>query len=216
MTGRLVSLQQGSAEWLRWRRGVVTATDTASVLAGGRFVKTIAQVAEAKRTESESPKTPAMRFGNAIEPYARSWGERQTGVLFRPTCLVHSEHDWLAASLDGLADDSGGSSDRLILEIKSGKWDAEHVARGVVPPYTAYQIQHQLLVAGLSHAVLVTFPGYPEPLAERLAAMAAVKLAGGVAPDTHVGPRWMRLTADPAVQTRILETAAAIRSKMTT
>ena len=110
---RIERLHQNTAEWHRWRRQGIGASD-APVIMGETPFKTPRTLWSIKTGRmQEGPAGPAARRGRELERFARRAYERRTGIQVEPLCLVHHEFEWMRASLDGLSFD--GST---LLEIK--------------------------------------------------------------------------------------------------
>jgi putative phage-type endonuclease len=95
-----------------------------------------------------------MANGTRLEPIARDEFTRHTGILLEPKVGVHSTHEFLAASFDGISEDN-----KLVLEIKCGKKSFEMALNGIIPPYYQCQIAHQLMVADGEYAYYYAFDG---------------------------------------------------------
>lgn len=82
----------------------------------------------------------AMARGHRLEPVARVEFEFETGISVQPACYLHPEHDWLAASLDGISIDES-----VLVEIKCPGLKTHSEALGGKVPVLYYpQMQHQL------------------------------------------------------------------------
>jgi putative phage-type endonuclease len=145
-----ITLEQGSPEWLDYRRTKRSASETPTVTRRSPY-QTWEQLRDIKRGANTFT-TKAMQHGHANENRARLWAEAETGLFLPP--IVVEEGDY-AASLDGV-------SDAHILEIKcpfqgraSDTWKL--AAEGVIRADYAQQVQHQLMVSGKSGAFFVVF-----------------------------------------------------------
>jgi len=148
---------QGSAEWLAFRQCHLGATD-ASVITGLNPFKNKKELWEEKTLGWERQFTKkqleAMSEGTRLEPIAREEFTKHTGIVLEPKVGVHSTHDFLAASFDGISEDH-----KIVLEIKCGKKSYEMALNGVIPPYYLCQIAHQLFVADGFSAYYYAFNG---------------------------------------------------------
>lgn len=154
----LVNLQQGTAEWLIWRSQGIGASDAPTIM-GENPWKSPAQLLKEKCEGKSGSPNAAMARGTALEPEARKSYESRSGVCVVPACLQSVKHDWLRASVDGLA--VNGST---VVEIKCG----ESVYRKSsttwkVPDYYVGQLQH---ILAITHLPSIDFwcylPGRPE------------------------------------------------------
>ena len=151
----IVRLVQGSAEWHEHRRHHRNASETPAVMGVSPW-QTPYQLWQLKLSLIEPEVTDAMRHGTQLEPAARAAYEALTGHVMQPLVLVDGEY---SASLDGIT----LACDR-VLEIKcpfkgrdSTLWKAAEA--GTLPEHYAYQVQHQLLVAGAEIADVFVFDG---------------------------------------------------------
>ncbi len=153
---RIERLHQNTAEWHRWRRRGIGASD-APVIMGETPFKTPRTLWSIKTGRvQEGPAGPAARRGRDLERFARRAYERQTGIQVEPLCLVHQEFEWMRASLDGLSFD--GST---LLEIKCplSLRDRASAEQGRIPSQYYAQLQHQLEVSGAEQAHYWSFHG---------------------------------------------------------
>ena len=150
-----VELEQGSPEWLEWRRGMAMASETSAVM-GINPYQGPEQIRAAKRGLDNNYMNDAMRRGHEQEPLAREAYERDTGELFQPAVY---ELDGYGASVDGITMDG-----ETLLEIKSpykGKqserWDI--VSEGGIHDYDYVQCQHQMMVTGAKRCIFLVWDG---------------------------------------------------------
>lgn len=141
---RKIPVEQGSPEWLSWRKTVITATDCPAILGSSPWSTAYKCWQRKLGLIEEQPTNYAMERGKGLEPFIRERFIEKFGINMTPTVVESSEYDFLGASLDGLSD-----CGKYILEIKTGGHNLHRMARdGVIPPYYMHQIQHQLLVTG--------------------------------------------------------------------
>lgn len=146
----IVELEQGTADWLKWRKGGIGASDAPAIMGENPWKSARALLRE-KQTEYHGAGTArswtgnsAMARGTALEPQARSHYVRQTGKQVAPACLQSARYPWLRASLDGI-DTAAGH----VVEIKCGEKVHAHTAQNQFPPrYYIGQLQHILAVTG--------------------------------------------------------------------
>lgn len=141
----LVNLQQGTTEWLQWRKGGIGASDAPTIM-GENPWKTADELLLDKLGRAKPVgTTAAMARGTALEPEARRRYESMTRISVAPACLQSTKHEWQRASVDGLATD--GSA---VVEIKCGESVyAKTAGGGRVPSYYVGQLQHILAVTAL-------------------------------------------------------------------
>lgn len=157
--------QQGEL-WEKWRQAGIGSSDAAPIMGVSLYCSRKELYARKKGMLARSVPNAAMERGHRLEAVARELYHQLRGVHTRPVQVIHDDYDWLRASLDGLSDDN-----TRIVELKAIK--AEHHAgalRGRIPEYIYPQLQHQLLVTGLTH---LDYWSYSEstkfPLADRVA-----------------------------------------------
>lgn len=152
---KIIDVEQGSPEWLAWRRTVITATD-ASVIMGNNPWDTPYTLWQRKLGYLEEKKSnEAMERGKRLEPEARAQFVERYGIDMIPAVVESSEFDFLGASLDGISELGG-----VILEIKCGGFKLHGMAsQGEIPQYYIDQMQHQLLVTGAEKCYYDSYDG---------------------------------------------------------
>ena len=142
---KILHISQRGPDWLRWRQAGIGGSD-ASVLTGDSPYMSEALLLKSKKEGNKNvvKENPAMKRGKHLEPKARVKYQELTGIRVRPVCVVHEEHDWLRASLDGLSFDG-----KTVLEIKCpSDFHHETALSNSVPSHYIPQVQHLLLVTG--------------------------------------------------------------------
>jgi putative phage-type endonuclease len=152
---KIIDLEQGSPEWLSWRKTVITATD-ASIIMGNNPWDTPYSCWQRKLgLIEEKASNEAMERGKRLEPKARAQFNEKYDLDMKPAVVESTEFDFLGASLDGM-DESGN----VILEIKCGGSKLHSMAaRGEIPQYYQDQMQHQMLVTGASRCFYYSYDG---------------------------------------------------------
>jgi putative phage-type endonuclease len=146
------NLEQGTPEWLEFRRCLRMASETPGLLGLSKYT-TPERVIVNKIRCLEVEQTPAMAHGHEQEPLARAWYNDAFGELMRPAVWQLGQY---GASLDGI----NLAGDRL-LEIKSPwknpreseRWMMGRQGRAIEADYA--QVQHQLYVSEAKAADLV-------------------------------------------------------------
>jgi putative phage-type endonuclease len=140
--------QQNTPEWLIWRRDHIGASEAAIILNLSPWKTPHKLWLEKQELREEQPVNDAMRKGVAYEEEARQAFEKETGLSFFPRVMIHPNHHWMIASLDGMTPDGD-----KIVEIKvPGKRTLEAAAEGIIEAHYMCQLQHQLAVTGLPFA----------------------------------------------------------------
>lgn len=160
---RVVNFEQGSPDWAVWRAAGLGASDAVAVMGESPYC-TREQLMREKLGLAVRENIYAMRRGNRLEPLARelyAMARLCAGGRVEPCCVVSAEHDWLRASLDGLAvevDTHGEVAAEWVVEVKCWGWQKHDLClAGIAPKEVVGQIQHQLLVTGLESADLVSY-----------------------------------------------------------
>lgn len=137
---RKVEFEQGSREWLDWRKGLLTATDAPMLMGASPYATPYKGWRRKTGLEPEQKVNPAMLRGQRDEPIARAWFIKEYGINMEPCCVESDTYSFLGSSLDGLS-----VCGKYILEIKSNG-DQYHfgLANGI-PDFHMMQMQHQLL-----------------------------------------------------------------------
>lgn len=140
-----VKLEQGSDEWLIWRKDKIGASD-APIIMGVSKWKTPYMLWLDKMSDSIDHKSsPAMERGIALEDKARKCYQKLKQKSFLPYVGTRYDYPFLIASMDGLSLDR-----KQGLEIKCpGVEDHTLACRGQVPKHYFPQLQHQMFVCDL-------------------------------------------------------------------
>lgn len=151
-----IKVEQGSPEWLAWRKTVITATDSSSIMGNNPWTSAYKCWQRKLGLIEEQASNEAMERGKRLEPLARDQFIERFGINMVPKVVESTEFIFLGASLDGI-----NSSGNLLLEIKCGGEKLhEQAIRGEIPAYYLDQIQHQLLVTGAEKCFYYSYNGY--------------------------------------------------------
>lgn len=159
----IVSLTQGTKEWLEWRHQGIGASEAPTIMGENPWNCPDQLRIEKKRAVCEGTQNEAMATGTALEPVARAHYCSTVGIVVEPACLQSLEHDWLRASVDGIAAD-----EQRVVEIKCGQSVYRKTAGSRrAPDYYFGQLQHILAITGLPVIdFLCFFPPNPPLLIE--------------------------------------------------
>lgn len=155
---RVLDLQQGSTEWLLWRRYGIGSSDAPVIMNGSHFKRTRIDLWKEKLGKTlprnfSAFQTERMNRGVVLEPDARAWYKHYINPNTEPICAVHCVWDYLKASLDGWV-----PSSQTILEIKCpGDRDHNTALEGRVPEKYVPQINHLILVTGAQHCHYLSY-----------------------------------------------------------
>jgi putative phage-type endonuclease len=137
---RRVKLEQGSHEWLAWRKKVLTSTDAPMLMGASPYVTPYKGWQRKTGQSGEQKVSPAMLRGQHDEPIAREWFIKEYGIQMEPCCIESDEYNFIGASLDGLS-----PCGKYMLEIKS---NGDHYHYGLnkgLPDFHTMQMQHAYL-----------------------------------------------------------------------
>jgi len=142
---KYIDLEQGSQEWLDWRRSRRMASETPFIMGVSPYGNAN-KIRKDKQGISKGFQNAAMSYGHEQEEYARDhYQEGHGGVVPQ---VVEDDEGVYAASLDGISIDG-----KRIVEIKSpykgvesDRWKAAIIGKVLVHDFL--QIQHQLMVSG--------------------------------------------------------------------
>lgn len=150
-----INVEQGSTEWLSWRKTVITATDCPAILGSSPW-STPYKCWQRKLGLVEDQKSnEAMERGKRLEPEARAHFVECLGITMIPAVVESTEFTFLGASLDGISE-----CGKYVLEIKCGGSNLHtQAAEGTIPQYYQHQIQHQILVTGAEKAYYYSYDG---------------------------------------------------------
>lgn len=152
---KIINLEQGTPEWLSWRKTVITATDASAIMGVNPWVTPYKCWQRKLGLIEEQKSNDAMQRGQRLEPEARAQFIERYGIEMTPMVVESSEFDFLGASLDGIS-----QFRRFILEIKCGGTKLHDMAsQGIIPEYYTHQMQHQLLVTGAEKCFYYSYNG---------------------------------------------------------
>jgi putative phage-type endonuclease len=146
-------MEQGSEEWLQWRREGIGSSD-APVVMGKDPYRSIDDLILDKIGAGEPvQENEAMRLGKKWEPAARAMFFFDHGIDCEPAELTHPGFSYLRASFDGWHDSP------LFLEIKfMGQKNFEKVTSEQKPlNHHWIQVQHQFLVAQIAKGFYIPY-----------------------------------------------------------
>lgn len=143
MNYRILNLEQGSDEWLGWRKTKVTASDAPIIMEESPYRTKYELWQEKCGLREARRQTDAMKRGVILEPIARKWFNNSRQLNLKPVVVESLINPWMGASLDGL--------DGLVAyEAKCpGERDHTEAKQGKVPPHYVGQLQHTMYTLGL-------------------------------------------------------------------
>lgn len=153
---RIVNVQQGSSDWLEWRRQGVTASE-AVVIAGRNPYKTMWRLWAEKvgyALSIDISNNPHVRRGKEFEDAVRQCMEALLNDVLLPVCVEASHDPMVRASLDGLT----ANGEPVEMKCPSEPVWQDVLAKGELSEaYQMYsvQVQYQMLATGAKHGFLV-------------------------------------------------------------
>lgn len=155
---KFIDLEQGSPDWLDFRKGKIGASDAPSIMGFG--YKTPYQLWKEKLCIQEpEPENAAMRHGKDNEEKARRMLNELCfgrGLPFVPAVVIHDEVPWAFASLDGhyITDNK-----IFICEIKCGFSSKIHdkIFKGEIDKNYIVQMHHQMWVTGAQGCLFASY-----------------------------------------------------------
>lgn len=160
----LINLEQGSDDWLIWRKKGLGSSDVATIL-GINPYKTAHELwmekTGAKKPEDIS-NNYAVKRGQALEPLARDLFNSMTESQFTPATFIYDKIPQFKFSADGIDFDKNE-----IIEIKSmGEKNHQKVIDTKQPPhYYVHQCLWGLMITGAKVCHFIAYnPSFPNPI----------------------------------------------------
>lgn len=133
-----IEFEQGSKEWLDFRKDRIGASDVSAILGISPFMSRYELWLE-KMGKLERKSNSAMIRGNEREEEGRKRFETAYSTMMCPAVYTNDDLPWMMASLDGI-----DPTETEILEIKwANKKVFEMAKRGEIPDYYKCQLLHQ-------------------------------------------------------------------------
>ncbi len=153
---KIIELEQGSPEWLAFRKDYIGASDAPVICGVSFYGKTPLQLYEEKKSLRKSYKSKAMERGTELEPIARRMVDKDHGTIYTPMVVQSEEVEFMIASLDGYDIHSN-----KFIEIKCPK---EEIFESInqyndIPLDWIYQMNHQMFVVELDEGTLIVYNG---------------------------------------------------------
>lgn len=150
---RVIDIEQGTDEWMRWRRTHRQASYSPAVMQACLYNKP-KDVIAFYRDGKNNGGNAATAHGHKYEAEARAYAAGVLGEFLTPVCAEDGDY---GCSLDGLTFD-----EKILAECKcpyKGKDSPiyENIARYQSPGGYAWQLQHQLMVTGCDRALYVVW-----------------------------------------------------------
>jgi len=146
-------LEQGTEEWLRFRKGKLTASKAGVILGLSPYMTPFELFEEELGLREPKTVSSHMQAGLDIEGEARDWFYNKTGIEVIPDVAVYPKEPIFIASLDGIS-----KCKSTILEIKNNNKEFHEIAkRGKIVPFHFAQVQHQMYVTDLDECNYLSY-----------------------------------------------------------
>lgn len=147
-------LNQGSIEWLNWRKGKITSSKAPVILGVSPYQTPHQLWCEELGLTQPKPSNPAMNLGSRFESAALAQLNFTMNTNLEPDCCEHLMEPRFAASFDGI--DIPG---KYFVELKyMGEKNLDLVEKSQTPlPYHYPQIQHLFLVSGFEKGLYACY-----------------------------------------------------------
>ncbi|EAL5305708.1 hypothetical protein AB714_06175 [Campylobacter coli] len=150
MSYKIIDLEQGSGEWLNFRKGKIGASMIASCVGIKGAFSSKEEARDIILGLKKVYQNEAMRRGNEYEPLIRARVEFLHSVSITPVVLQSLENEMFIASLDGI-DENG-----VIYEFKYSQDEYDFIKRNKKPSDKYYaQVQFQLYISGKEKCIFV-------------------------------------------------------------
>ncbi len=157
-----IDLEQGSEEWLAFRRDKIGASECPIIMGVSKWTSPLQLWEEKVGIRKPKMLNSAMKRGHDLEESARMAYQSMTGIKVKSKVYQHNEYDWMICSLDGIDE-----TETKIVEIKApNKNDHDMAKRGIVPIHYVPQLMHQMEVCQVEKAHYFSFDGTEGSLVE--------------------------------------------------
>ena len=138
---KIVTIEQGSPSWHKWRLEGIGASEAPMVLGISKY-KTAHKLWQEKTGTIEIKDTSSfvMAKGHEYEAKGRAYYELMNDKDCPACCIEMDKYPFIKASLDGY-----NAKENFALEIKYVGKDA---MEDEIPPHHIAQLQHQMMVSG--------------------------------------------------------------------
>jgi putative phage-type endonuclease len=144
-----LSLNQGSPEWLAFRRTKIGASDIASITGKDPY-RTPLMIYDEKTLGTQKAVNLDMQRGQTLEPVVRDALNERYEFKYEPKVVENSQFDFAFASLDGWNE----NREHKILEVKSPR-----ILPDRIPDHHMLQMQWQMMVCNVATVFYVCFDG---------------------------------------------------------
>lgn len=150
---KLINLEQGTADWHKFRLNHIGASDMAPLLGISPYKTRNELWLEKVEVSNSQVENANMRYGKDTEEYVRNILKRELGCYLVPHVCKHQTINWMSASVDGI-----DLHKRICVEIKSANAvDHELAKRELVPPKYYPQLQQIIETCELDTILYCSF-----------------------------------------------------------
>lgn len=156
MNYNVVELEQGSQEWLEFRKGKIGGSDIPAIMGCIDAHQKRSELLADKISNNEKEHSDFVKAmfaeGHEIERLARDAFNERTGIIYTPKVVQSKQFPNFIASLDGISEGMN-----IVIEIKSTRKKSilEDVRNKIVPNVYNLQIQWQLYITDIKFAYLI-------------------------------------------------------------
>lgn len=148
----VLGLEQGSMQWLKFRKSIITATDASVIANANRYTSPNMLFRRKLGIAPEQKATKAMNLGTINEPIARAKFIEVTGIQIEPAVIVSTKYPIMGASLDGLS-----PCGTISAEIKCSERIYNEAKNDIIDECYQYQMLHQLAVSNHNEMYFVAY-----------------------------------------------------------
>jgi putative phage-type endonuclease len=155
-----VNLEQGSNEWLSYRRNKIMASDAPILMNESPWGSPYSLWTDKLGLNPPREVNSAMQRGKDLEPIILEAAERRLQMRLKPAVLQHPIIKYMGASVDAISEDG-----KTVCEFKTaGRMDHDQVKDGIVPKKYIGQLNHILEVCGLEKILYCSYSAAGEIL----------------------------------------------------
>lgn len=148
---RIVELEQGSPQWLSWRKRGVTATEIVAIMGKCPFKSEKDVFQEKMGYGTPIFESEAMKLGKELEPVIRD-NLKRLGFDTVPLCVEDDVQPLFKASLDAY-----DAKQEVLFEIKVSDRTYESLTKGIIPENYNLQCQWQYYIVGPKLMFIVAY-----------------------------------------------------------
>ena len=140
---RIIDLEQGSSEWLKFKAGKVSGTSLAQAVGTPRVQETLLNRLIAERmTEVVNIEinSEAVQRGTALEPVALNAMRDKTSLPFETVGMIAPDYEGFAVSPDAILKEGSEIVSGLEIKCPDSKKHIEYLRAGIIPKEYRHQV----------------------------------------------------------------------------